>query len=183
MIAKIDIKDCLIDLFYGEKEVFNLNSGNKYYLKFRAYTNTKINLILTMNDMNIYPFSQATLFETKNSINYAKKKVTISNLNFKKVNKELQVSIIYNSTLENINYIYVEIEPKYDINFIHAKVNNIYPNNSNDSNKNKKIITIIVICITILIIISLLIINFCKNGEHIENENFQNILPIIENNY
>ena len=191
VIARINIINCYYDLFYNKETVKNLKAGNQYYFKIDMTSYSQIRLDLTVNNMDYYPFSHITIYETSEDFpsNYMEIE-TYQNLNFTKVNNELQVSIIYNSYYK-YRYrseldIYVVIEPIYDINYMicnkyHSKEfddDDDYDDES-DSNIATIIMFIIILSIIIITVITLIIVKKCKNNEI---EQIQSLSPFIGNN-
>ena len=75
-----------------------------------------------MNNMINYPFSQVTIYELCGFFPSSDMKTLIvENLKFTNNNNELQVTIIYKTSLDSPLKLYVEIEPIYDIKYINAK--------------------------------------------------------------
>ncbi len=185
MISNVDIIDCLIDIsFYNQKKVYNLHAGIKYYFKLFASKDNEANLTLIMNNMDNYPFSKVTIYELVGFFPDASmRKVSEQNVKYTKINNELQMSIIYKTSFEYSVDIYVEIEPKYDINYIYAQVN--VKDLVVISDYFNKYILIVIIPILIIIIIIIIIIYFCvkncKKGNRYEND-ILNVEPLNPSN-
>ena len=181
MTAKIDIINSKIYLSYrSEEKIYNLKSGIKYYII--ILNREEVNLNLIMNKMKNYPFSQVTVYEsTKAFPSPEMKRVIIDNLEFKKKNNEMQVSIKVKSLFYSHVNIYVEIKPIYDIEYLIAKdYVEGYSSSSNDSEKKK--LTIAFLIILFLIVIIICIINKIRKYKDKVQNDISQMQPLHPNN-
>ena len=166
MSVNIDVTDCLIDLenyknFNGK--YYFLKSQYKYYIKMNAWKNYITKLNLKAYNVSKAPFSSILIREcyyengVYGNINECEKKST-QKIKFKKINDRYEATFEKKNTLDRHLYLFIEIIPECDIQYIVAetKINEYFKISTSTL-----IITIIIIIILIIMILYI-IIHFIK---------------------
>ena len=199
MTAKINIINCLINSNGYSQYVYNLKSGNQYYIKIYLSANDIVSISFSMNNMDKYLFSQAIIYETGSNFPSKDMKITTKNLAFNKTNNELTTQMSYSSSIKSSHYIYVEIEPKYDINYLNIYTFSFsFPSidtgggnghgydygfdklktTDSDSREGATIVLIIIVIIVVIIIV----VKKCKNESNVDIGKINPVSPLIDDN-
>ena len=160
MIANIDITDCYIGLdnYKNSKGIFYfLKSQIKYYIEMNAWESYITKLNLKVYNMIKAPFSSIVIYECFKRVgNFSYcEKIKPQIIEFKKNNDIYEATIEKKNTLNKHIYLFIEIMPEYDIQYMIAETTiDEYSKNINISALIIFIIEIIILILMILYIIN-----------------------------
>ena len=121
---KVDVTDCLINMdnYKYFKGIYYLKSNYTYYIKMNAWSNHKTKLNLKFYNMSKMPFSFIKIHESFYAYSMSQwKKNTTKQIKFKEKNNILEITIEKKNTLNAHIFLFIEITPDYDINYMVAE--------------------------------------------------------------
>ena len=140
LVIKIDIGGGYYE-FNKNKNISKIIAGSIYYIQINLLIFQKINMNITINDININPFTYANIYEMENRITNSYKiynkcyNQTISN---KMKSHQLIEYFSYSIDNFNTNYLLIELIPNMDVSsiLIEYEITNSYYKLSNFELKN-----------------------------------------------
>ena len=160
MIAKINIIECLFYMrsFRQSKKIYNLKSNIIYYIQLLAWWDSITVLNLTVNSSR-FPFSYIKIYECdgpRQSLSFCERITTLKNYKYTYQNNQYNITIENNNTFDTAYDIFIEIIPKYDINYIYANTEVIFLSKSESKSKSDSKFDVSLLIIIILQVLFLL---------------------------
>ena len=122
--VKIDIENHGIKFYYdGKKNRNNLRARNQYYLIFFSRKGETTNIDLIMNERDNIPISYLNYYEYPYYFNEKYISSTSKEVKAKKKDNKFQILSSYKIINRNAGYLFAEIIPNFDIDYLKIIVN------------------------------------------------------------
>lgn len=178
--VKVDIQKgaYFLEKFPKTDIISNINSNFKYYLIIKLTKEKSLNITMKMSNLiENEPFNSINIFECDDN-NLENYKVKTNLATSSQIEGDMKIiKFSYSISEKNIKYIYVELSPNYNIEFLNAMYESDYSNDDDESSNSHTGVILFVIFFIIIIIVSVGIFFIWKKKKEKENIKILNDTP------